>query len=177
MTAPKILSEKVEFEKGWIRVISTKVKFPNDSITEWLHLDRSGVVCIVAVDEEKNVYLVKEWRSAWKKHVLEIPIGGCSATSETGIIKKAHEELQEEIGFDCKHIIRLCPPVLCMPRIKLKLHIFLATGLFESKRQGDEHEYIEVVKMPLDEAIKLFSKKETTSHTLIGLILAKEKLK
>ncbi len=176
MNDPKILSEKTLFNKDWIKVILAKIQFPNGKTAEWDYVEFGDVVSIVAVDKEKHVYLVKEWRAPWQKQVIQIPGGGCSATTEAGRIQQARHELMEEIGFDCKNIIRLCP-ALIFGRLKFRFHIYLATELFESKKQGDEHEYLDVIKMPLDDAIKLFTtKEETTAATLAGLLLAKEKI-
>ncbi len=177
MAEPKVLSERVEYENDWIKVIASKIQFDDNKTTDWTYLELNNAVILVAVDADKNVYLAKEWRLPFQKYLTELPIGGCTAKSEEGIMKQAHEELMEEIGFDCKKLVRLCPP-LVSGRMRLMQHIFLATELFPSKRKGDDYEYIEVVKMPLDEAIKFFTaREETTSATLAGLFLAREKLK
>ncbi len=177
MNEPGIISEKTLFNKDWIKVILAKIQFPTGKTTEWDYVELGDVVSVVAVDKGKNVYLVKEWRAPWRKQITQIPGGACPATTEAGRIQQARHELMEEIGFDCKNIIRLCP-ALIFGRLRFRFHVYLATELFESKKQGDEHEYLDVIKMPLDDAIKLFTTtEETTPATLAGLLLAKEMLK
>lgn len=177
MNAPKVLSEEIKYKDDWMKIISAKLQFENGKTAEWTYPDLNDAVVIVAADSEKNIYLVKEWRLPFRKYLLELPIGGCSAKDEAGIIKQAREELMEEIGFDCKKIVRLCPP-LVTGRSRIKYHLFLATDLFVSKKKADENEYIEVLKMHLGDAIKLFTvKEETTPATLAGLFLANERLK
>ena len=177
MKEPKVLEEKTIYQKEWITIKATKLQFPNGNIAEFYYPDLGEAVAITPVNENLEVYLVSEWRASWKRPVLQIPAGGCKAQDEAGRIQQARYELMEEIGFDCKNIEKLCSTNNA-GRTKLRVHNYLATDLFESKRQPDENEYLEVIKMPLDDAIKLFlTKEETLSFSLLGLLLAKEKLK
>jgi hypothetical protein len=64
-------------------------------------------------------------------------------------------------------------------KIRHKVHIYLATGLFKSPKEPDPDEFVEVVKMPVRKAYKLFvsGKVETTGYTILGIILAMKKLR
>jgi len=177
MKEPKILEEKEIYKKEWITIKSISLQFPNGNIAKWYYPDLGEAVTIVPVTENLEVYLVKEWRAAWKRPVLQIPAGVCKAQDEEGRIQQARTELMQEIGFDCKNIEKLCSTYNA-GRTKLQFHNYLATELFESKKQSDENEYLEVIKMPIDDAIDLFlTKEESPGFTLLGLLVAKEKLK
>jgi len=172
---PRILSKRLGYKCEWLKVEEAKLKLPNGKITEWQKLIIPDFVAIVALDKKTNIYLVEEWRLAFGKKILQIPAGGCESKN---IIKEAKKELMEEIGMNAKKWQNLitCP---LASRQTTKLHILLARDLFEAKRERSDEEIIEVVKLPFKKALKLFfsEKIPTTSYTILGMLLAKEKLK
>lgn len=174
---PKILSKKIEYECGWLKIEGVKLRLPNGKIVKWENILTSDFVAIVALDNDKNIYLAKEWRSAWEKEVLQIPAGECKGKTKREIFHQAQNELREEIGINAKKWKKLltCP---VDARRKARVHIFLAQDLFKSRKDTEEDEIIEVVKMPFQKAYKLFleGKELTTSYTILGMALAKEKL-
>jgi len=180
MRLPKVLSEKTKCKTGYLKIISTNIKLPNKRIVNWNTIVwNHDSVAVVAIDDKNNIYFSREWRSAWKKKITILPAGGVKLNAtERERIKQARNELREEIGFDAKKIEKIAT-ILHAAKIKHKIFIYLATGLFKSPKKSDPEEIIEVVKMPFKKAYKMFltGKKETTGYTLLGMTLAKEKLK
>jgi len=174
---PKILSKKIEYESDWLKLESVRLKLPTGKIVKQEKLTISDFVAIVPVDDYKNIYLVKEWRVAWGKEILQIPAGGCKGRTEKEILNQARNELREEIGFDAKKWQKLLTAPLSA-RIRVRGHLYLARDLFRSKKKGPEEEIIQVVKIPFKKAYKLLlsGKVLTTSYTLLVMTLAKEKL-
>lgn len=174
---PRIISEKVLYKSGLSEVIEAKVKLHTGKIVEWDYFTNLDVVAVLPVDDKSNVYLVSEWRPAWRKDIVQIPAGHCSSKTEAGRIKQVHNELREETGMDTKKITKL---VIYAPsaRMNYKVHLYLAQDLFPSVKAPDEDEFIEVIKMPFDKAYKMFVKDWhlTTSSTITALVLAKDLL-
>jgi ADP-ribose pyrophosphatase len=102
----------------------------------------------------------------------------CSLKTASGALKQARYELREEIGLDAKKWQKLIT-YLSGGRQKSKIHIFLAQDLYLSSKRPDDGEIIEVVKMPFAQAYRDFlsGKIPTVGYTLVGLALAKERLK
>jgi len=175
---PKILSRKIKYKGLWLNVESKKIKLPAGQIVEWENTVAPNFVAIVALDDKNNIYLSKEGRSAWEKEILQIPAGGIEKKNKKRIVKQARDELREEVGFVAKRIEKLVT-VCFSARDKKIIHLFLAQDLFRSDRRPDADEIIKVVKMPFKKAYKLFlsGRELTTSYTLLGMALAKEKLK
>lgn len=94
MNKPKVLSEKVVYEGFSTKVHLARVKLSNGKIVEWDHAHGSHVVAMLPLDKDNNVYLVREWRIAWKDFVLQIPAGGCDLEDEEGKLKQIHNELR-----------------------------------------------------------------------------------
>ena len=67
---PKVLKEEVMFEGPTTKALLAKVQFPNGSTAEWDFMEGTDVVVMLPIDKDNNVYLVKEWRIAWKDFVL-----------------------------------------------------------------------------------------------------------
>jgi len=172
---PKILSKKTKY-KGFVDIISSKVKLPDGLIfnEEFIQVKNDSVI-IVPLDSENNIYLLKEWRPAWQRRIITLPGGVLECKKE---IEQARNELREEVGFDSKKIEKLIT-VLAGSKIKRKAHIFLARNLFKSSKEKGEDEVIDVIKLPIKEAYKLFlsGKEQTDSYTVLGIILAMSKLK
>jgi len=172
---PKILSKKTKY-KGFVDIISSKVKLPDGLIfnEEFIQVKNDSVI-IVPLDNENNIYLLKEWRPAWQRRIITLP--GGVLERDRGI-EQARNELREEVGYDAKKIEKLIT-VLVGPKIKRKAHIYLARNLFKSPKEKGEDEVIDVIKLPIKEAYKLFlsGKEQTDTYTMLGIILTMKKLR
>lgn len=177
MKKPKIISEKIVYQSPLTKVISAKVKLSNGKVVEWDWIDNANAVAVLPLDKDGNVYLCKEWRIAWKKYVLQIPAGTCTAENEEGRIQQVHNELQEEIGMDARKITKLAL-YMTSARINYIPYVYLAQDLFPSAKNPDEDEILEVIKMPFDKAYDMFvsGKEFTPSYTLVAFLMAKDKL-
>ncbi len=174
MSKSKVISEKVVYKSDLSTVVSAKIKLENGKEVEWDYLTNEDVVSVLPIDKEGNVYLVSEWRPAWRQDIIQIPAGHCPYKNASGILKQAHNELREETGMDSKDIKKLIS-YAASARIKYKVHLFLAQDLFPSYKSPDEDELIKIVKMPFKKAYKLFveDNKLTTSSTILALAMAK----
>lgn len=176
---PKILSQKIIFEGSWIKVRRSKVKFKDGKILEWDDIIQKDTVVVIPIDSKNNVYLTKEWRSAWNKDIFHVPIGTVEkGNSEKGRIQQARNELREEIGLDSKRIKKIAE-VISGARSRGKVHIYLAQNLYKSAKTPDEGEFIKVVRMPFKKAYNLFVKRKMISSpsNLAAFLLAKEELR
>jgi len=171
----RIIEERELCGCDWVSLVRAKVILKDGSEVTWEYLKSNcDIVTVVALDEEKNVYLVKEWRLAWNRDVVELPTGAAPKNaSEAELLEQARRELRQEAGVDAKRWIKLGVALLGA-RHQTKIHMYLALDTFASPLPRDEHELIEVEKMKLDEAIERFTKREETlCYALLPLLLAK----
>ena len=175
----KIISEKIGYECDWIKIKDVKLKLPKIGIVNWQKIKVADGVAIVALDDKNNIYLVKEWRIAWGRDILEIPVGNCRlCRTEKERLRQARNELREEVGLDARKWEKLIISHIS-PRIKADMHIFLAKDLFKSEKEKEPGEFIKPVKMPFEKAYDDFmtGKILTTGYTILGMTIAKERLK
>lgn len=120
-----------------------------------------GAVAILAVDDDDGVILVRQWRAAAGRAMLEIPAGTLDV-DETGATephdRAAARELEEETGYRAADW-RLLASFWTAPGFATELmHLYLATGLSpaHADRLGpDEDERLHLVRLPRREALAL----------------------
>lgn len=132
-------------------------------------IDHKDAVAIVAVDNDRNVYLVKQYRDSIEDYLLELPAGLVEENEDYEAT--AIRELQEEIGFSARKIEKLFEGYNSPGFCNEKSVIYLATDLFESKLPQDVDEEIEIVKIRLEEVKDyLNSNKINDFKTIIVLL-------
>jgi len=116
-------------------------------------VEHPDCVAIVAIDAEDNVILVRQFRHAVARELLEIPAGGIEPGEEP--LQSALRELEEETGYIAGRMERL-GGFYSSPGYSTEfLHLFLATKLEPSPSRAQKDEIIEVVPIPLKQVRSL----------------------
>jgi 8-oxo-dGTP pyrophosphatase MutT (NUDIX family) len=128
----------------------------------------SGAVGIVAHDGER-VWLVRQPREAVDEpDLLEIPAGRLDVDGEQPL-QAAQRELAEEIGRGARSWEPILTYYSSAGFTDERVHLFLATDLYESTAQSEENERIEIVHWPLAELGQAIEGCRD-AKTLIGLL-------
>src|SRR4051794_500006 len=137
-----------------------------------------GGVCVVAIDDEDRVLLVRQWRHAAGRALLEIPAGTLDR-HENGSIEEhagaAARELEEETGSRAG-TWRYLGAFWTAPGFTSEvMHLYLATRLVPVHEGGlapDEDERLELEPMPFDEAVAMVERGELPdAKTIAGVLL------
>ena len=169
MYTEKNISEKVIFDGKILQLVLRDVLLPNGKIAKREIVHHQKAVAIVAFDGS-HILMVKQYRTAVGKNMLEIP-AGLLENGEDALIC-AHRELQEETGYDAKHMELLCSFYPSCGFTDEETSIYLATDLYESKLPEDEDEFIELTRLPLSSIPTFLSQNETLDgKTALGLSL------
>lgn len=132
----------------------------------------AGAAAVLAVNKNREVYFVRQYRKAVEKELLEIPAGKLDP-GETALAC-AERELAEETGLVAKEM-RLLTTVYTSPGFTSeKISIFLATGLKTAgAAHPDEGELLTVQKIPFNHALQMVQSGEITdAKTCLALLLA-----
>src|ERR1044071_6530941 len=134
-----------------------------------------GGAGIVAYFDDGTTALVRQYRHPARGFVLEIPAGKLDPGERPD--ETAARELEEELGVVAARLEQLSAfyttPGFCAE----KLWVFLATGLRETALRREPDEIIEVVRVPLREALAMIGSGEIEdAKTVIGLTLAARRL-
>lgn len=115
-----------------------------------------GAVAIVALLPNDDVLLVRQFRIAAGKVMLEIPAGTLNPNENP--LACAERELQEETGYRPGAMESLGGMFVAPGYTTEYIHLFLATDLTESRLAMDDDEVIEVDRVPLAETIRMIER-------------------
>ena len=91
------VESKTFFQGKILNLRVDTVRMPNGRLTTREVAEHSPSVCVVPIDRDGNVVMVKQYRKPVELELLEVVAGGVDG-DETGE-EAALRELQEEIGF------------------------------------------------------------------------------
>lgn len=129
----------------------------------------SGGAAILPVDANGDVVLIRQWRYALGRTLLEAPAGRIEPGDDPAAT--AARELEEEAGFSAATIESLGSILVAPGYTTERIYLFLATGLREVPVRPDEDERIEVVRMPFNEALRLIDTGEIDDGKTIVVLL------
>lgn len=136
----------------------------------------NGAACVLPIDEEGNVYLVKQFRYAFLEYMLEVPAGKRDGQEEFKIT--AIRELKEETGIVAENVVYLGEYRGNVAILTEKICMYLATNLSFEKQHLDNGEYVEIYKYPLQEVVDMVIKnKIKDGKTIANVLLAQNYLK
>ncbi|MBV9579552.1 MAG: NUDIX hydrolase [Chloroflexi bacterium] len=124
----------------------------------------------VALDHLGRVLLVRQARPAVGTQMLELPAGLIDPGEAP--IECARRELQEETGYLAGHLEPLVTFYTSPGFTDELIHIFVATDLTESVIGHDEEEDIEIVRLPLAQAIDQVTRAEISDAKTVSGLLA-----
>lgn len=145
------LSTETIYEGRLFKVIKEKVRIHNGQERPREIVVHPGAVALVVIDNDGKLIMVRQYRRAAGRVLLEIPAGTREPNEDPETC--AVRETQEETGYRPRKVERLggffSAPGFCTEF----LHCYLLTDLEDSRIAGDVDENIEVAHMTLEEAI------------------------
>lgn len=130
-----------------------------------------GSAVIVPVFDDGTVALVRQYRHAAGKYLLEIPAGSLDGdeSPETG----AARELEEEIGVTAAKLEKILEFYVSPGFLTEKMFVFLATELTETAQNLETDELIEIERLTIPQAFDLIRNGGIEdAKTIVGLMFA-----
>lgn len=167
---PEIISTKQIYQGKIFNVSVSRVQEGDVSYDRAI-ISHHGSAVIVPVFEDKTVALVKQYRHAAGKYLLEIPAGSLEKGEEAKA--GAARELEEEIGVRAGNIELLTEFYVSPGFLGEKMFVYLATGLTEVGQKLEPDELLSIEKISFPRAFEMIKNKEIEdAKTMLGLILA-----
>ena len=149
---------------------------PNGKTAKQSWINHNPTVAIVAINDKNELILIKQYRNAVKKNLLEIPAGSLDGAEEAPDVC-AQRELAEETGFKAETIIKLFEGYLLPGYCNEYMYFFLAKNLIHAPLTPDEDEFIEIIPVSFSQAhILIKNGKIIDAKTVLGIFLAEKLL-
>jgi ADP-ribose pyrophosphatase len=171
----KVLSSKVVFKGKVFSIYRDEVIEPSGAENVREVIRHNGSVVVLAIDESKNpddpdVILERQYRHAAGQFLLELPAGRVEPGEAT--LAAAKREMVEETGYRAKRWTLLTKYFASPGFLGEWMQIYLARDIRSGVAEPEADEQIDVIRMPLSEALALASaNKIHDGKTLIGLML------
>ncbi|MBN1822979.1 MAG: NUDIX hydrolase [Endomicrobiales bacterium] len=149
--------------------LADDVTLPNGKRATREYIDHPGAVAVLPFLDKKNVVLVKQYRFPVGELTYEVPAGKLDAgESPLACIRR---ELEEETGFRAgkvKKLVSYWPTAAFSNEI---IHVYLASGLVETKKNPDDDEFIDHAVVPVKKALAWVKNgKIKDSKTIVALL-------
>lgn len=148
-----MLESKEIFNGRVIRVTLDKVQLEDGTTSTREVVHHHGGACVLPVDSDGNVTMVRQFRYAFGEELWELPAGKLEAGEDP--FEAAKRELSEECGLTADTYTELGVVYPTVGYDSEKIYLWAAEGLHTVGQHLDAGEFLDVVKMPFAQALGL----------------------
>ncbi|MEM2909638.1 MAG: NUDIX hydrolase [Nitrososphaerota archaeon] len=151
-----------------VRVDKVSTSWGKSTIREIV--EHPGAVVIIPLLDRGSVVLVRQYRHAVGKTLLELPAGTIEAGEDPE--KCAYRELEEETGFVAGRMEKLMTLYLAPGYSTEKVHLYMASDLKRVGQKLEPDEKIKVAILKMDDVIDMIVDGEIEdAKTVAGILL------
>jgi ADP-ribose pyrophosphatase len=167
---PKLLSSQKVFD-GRVFKVTVDTISEGELTYQREVVHHHGSAVIIPVFEDGTVVLVRQYRHPAVRYLVEAPAGTLADGERPEV--GAARELEEELGLVAAQLDQLSEFFVSPGFLEEKMWVYLATGLSQGKQALDDDEILDVVRIPIAEALEMITSGEIQdAKTIIGLMLA-----
>ncbi|MDY4412899.1 MAG: NUDIX hydrolase [Ruminococcus sp.] len=149
----KTLSSETIYEGVIFTVKKDSAELENGTVARRDIILHSGGVCVIPVTENNEIFMVKQYRYPFHEITCEVPAGKLNYGENHA--ECGRRELLEETGCTCREYIYL-GEMYPTPAYNSEItHMYLAKGLEYKNQNLDEDEFLDVIKIPLEKALRM----------------------
>ncbi len=165
-------------QKAEVLLTAAKFRVMRETITTGAGREKTrdivrhpGACVILPLLDDGRVCLIRNWRVAVGKTLIELPAGTLEPPEPPQVT--AERELIEETGYRAQKIEFLHAFFLSPGILDERMHLYLATGLTAGQPAREEGEEIENLLVPFADAIQMIFRGEIEdAKTMVGLLWA-----
>lgn len=159
-----------------INLRKDKVEIPGGKESYREIVEHNGGVAIFAINEKKEVIMVRQFRKPFDEVLMEIPAGKLEKGENP--LECGMRELEEETGFKAKNM-ELMNVIYPSPGFSNeRLYIYFCDEMEKSTTNYDEDEIIQIDYIPYDKVVEMIYKNEISdAKTITGILMAGKYIK
>jgi len=167
---PEILATRSIYDGKIFDVVESEIRHDDVQYKREIVIHKGSAV-IIPVFADGTVALVRQYRYAAEKFLLEVPAGTLNKDEDPQL--GAERELEEEIGVRAGKVEKLTEFYVSPGFLTEKMHLFLATDLTPTKQNLEVDEILTIERLSFSDAFALIRKGEIEdAKTIIGLMFA-----
>ncbi len=147
------------FDGKVLHLYKDDIILPNGAMGMREYCKHGGAVCVVPLTRDGEVVCVRQYRYALQRVTLEIPAGKLDSPDEDHL-EAALRELREETGYTPGRITPIGDLATSPALLTEIIYMYLAEDLTEGETDPDEDEFIEFVKIPLEDMVDMIIRGE-----------------
>ncbi len=167
----ELIDSKTVFKGKIISVNTDTISLPDGNSAYREKICTNDGVGVIVLNEKDEIVLVKQYRYAMGIYTLEIPAG--KTENNEDIYESALRELREETGYSASKLTKLAPNMPMAAICTETVHLFTAdyNDLTFVGTDYDEDEFIELVAVPFEKAVKMVLNGEICDAKTVSAIL------
>lgn len=152
------VGSKTIYEGRVIDLVIEDVQLPNGSKSRRELVKHPGAVAIIPVTSDGKIVLIKQFRKALDRIIVEIPAGKLEKHEEP--FACAQRELEEETGYKAKTLTYITSFYTSPGFADELIYLYFSDELERGTSKLDEDEFLEVIEVTLEEAEKLVASQQ-----------------
>lgn len=168
------LTSQTVFQGKLLHVKSDRVRLLNGHESTREYILHPGASMIIAMTDDKTITLIRQYRYPLNQHFIELPAGKIDLGEDP--LDTAKRELREECGYiatEWRHLTTLHPGIGYSNE---RIELYLARGITQAGRHLDEDEFLEMLHVPVAEAMTWIRDGRITEAKAVTGLLWAEKL-
>lgn len=164
------LASELIYDGKIVHLYKDTVLLPNGQSALREVIRHVGAVCVVPLTDEGEVVCVRQFRYPHAKVLLEIPAGKLDSKEEDRP-SAALRELREETGALCQTLTPLGQLLSTPAFVDEVIDMYLAEGLTFGDTDPDEDEFLDVVRIPLEDMVDMILRGDVTDAKTQAAVL------
>ncbi|SFG61231.1 ADP-ribose pyrophosphatase [Lachnospiraceae bacterium C7] len=152
----KRVERKLVYAGSILDIYSDTMELPDGTRQNWDFVShRKGAACVVAVTEDQQVIMVRQYRPALDRETIELPAGCRDSNTEDTLIT-AKRELEEETGYTSDEIVPLLKLKSTVAFCNEFIDVYLAKNVYKKGKQHlDPEEAINIEIYSVDKLCEM----------------------